>query len=436
MLPSRRLISMVFAAAPIFLGGTFFEPLTGLGVVYVIFLLVYMVFDAVLLVRRRQITIEREIPERISLSVPVRIAFQVRNTSRRRLDIYLAEQLPVGLEAQPAQCSGTFDPRASGTLQYRLVARRRGRHLLNQLDVRILPRMGLFYRQYVVKMPAAVQVFPNLVDPKRYELMIRRGQPYEQGWARLRQVGQGSEFESLRYYLEGDDVSRIDWKATAKRSRVIVKNYEPQRQQNVLVALDLGRATAGEFQGVSRLDYLINATLMLAYVCLRQGDWFSLVAFSNRIENYLPPVRNLKSVERAARALYELEPRLVESDYDAACRFMGLKNRKRSLICLMTDIIDRQANADVLGYLARFARYHLPLLVTLTNPEIKMVADEPLSKCQDHYSKATALDVLAARQEALTAMRHQGVLVLDVEPKKLTLQLINRYLEIKTTRRL
>ena len=245
-----------------------------------------------------------------------------------------------------------------------------------------------------------------------------------------------THFESLRHYTQGDDMSRVEWKATAKRARLVVKNYEPERQQSVLVAIDVGRATAGEFEGISRLDYLVNAALMLAYVSLRQGDWFSLVAFSDRIESYLPPVRGIKSIDRVARALYELEPRLVEADYAAACRFLGLKNRKRSLICLMTDVIDREASSVILEYMARFARYHLPLAVTLANPELRRVAWQPLASEPDPFAKATALDVLQAREEALATMRRQGVGVLDVSPHSLSPDLINRYLSIKATRRL
>jgi uncharacterized protein (DUF58 family) len=259
---------------------------------------------------------------------------------------------------------------------------------------------------------------------------------YEQGLARLKRIGQGSEFESLRQYVTGDEMSRVDWKATAKRAKLIVKNYEPERQQSILVAIDVGRATAGEFGGLSRVDYLVNATLMLAYVALRQKDWFSMVAFSDGIESYLPPVNGLKNIDRVARSLFELQPRLVESDYGAACRFLGLKNRKRSLLCMMTDVVDRDASNVIIAYMARFARYHLPLAITLSNPEIRQVAEEPLARCQDPYSKAVALDTLAAREEALLSMRQKGISVLDVPPDRLTPELINRYTMIKSLHRL
>ncbi len=436
MLPSRRLIIMILTAVPIFLIGAVFKPLVVVGVVYLLMLIAFIIADALMLPRRRQFTITRIVPERISLAAPTCIKLQVHNASRRRVEICLAEDPPETIETQPAQCIGIFDPGADGTLEYQLLARRRGRYQLCNLDVRVLPSMGLFYRQFRLAVPVEIHVFPNLVNLKQYELLLRRGLTYEQGLARMRRIGQGSEFESLMLYAEGDDMSRVDWKATAKRAELVVKNYQPERQQSVLVAIDVGRATAGEFEGISRLDYLVNAALMLAYVTLRQGDWFSLVAFSDRIESYLPPIRRVQSIERVAKALYELQPRLVESDYGAACRFIGLKNRKRSLICLMTDVIDRQASDVILSYLARFARRHLAMAVTLANPHIRTLAETPLTKTPDPYSKAVALDVLMARKEALAAMRLSGVDVLDTNPGALTPDLINRYLLIKSTRRL
>ena len=436
MLPSMRLIILVMAAAPIFLGGTLYDPLAALAIIYVMILVLYAAIDALLLPRSAQIAIQRIAPDRISLGMPTRIILQIHNACKRKLTLRVTEDLPPSMETVPSESVLELAAGERRALQYHLVARKRGRYELSDIDVRVLPTLGLFYRQFRLRIPTEVHVFPNLTNIKRYDLLVRRGLAHEQGLARLRQIGQGTQFESLRQYAEGDDMSRVDWKATAKRSRLIVKNYQPERQQSVLVAIDVGRATAGEFKGVSRLDYLVNAALMLGYVTLRQGDWFSLVAFSDRIDSYLPAVRGLKSIERVARALYKLEPRLVEANYAAACQFMSLKNRKRSLICLMTDVIDRQASSVVIGYMARFVRYHLPLAVTLTNPEIHAVAEQPLAECQDPYSKAVAIDVLIARQEALTAMRQQGVAVLDVSPEALTPELVNRYIMIKSTHRL
>jgi len=436
MLPSLRLVIMVMAAAPLFLAGTIYDIFAGLGVVYIALLVFYTVLDALLLPRQRNIRVQRIAPNRISLNIPTRIVFEVQNLCRRRVEVQLAEDAPATMDARPARCRAVLEPGQRKTLEYRLVAHQRGRYELCDVYVRVLPAMGLLYRQFKTRLPAELRVFPNLMNLSKYELLARRGLSFDQGLARLKRIGQGSEFESLRPYVNGDEMSRVDWKATAKRGNLIVKNYEPEKQQSVLVAIDVGRATAGQFGGLSRVDYLVNATLMLAYVALRQRDWFSLVAFSDGIESYLPPVNGLKNIDRVARSLFELQPRLVESDYGAACRFLGLKNRKRSLLCVMTDVLDRDASDVIITYMARFARYHLPLAVTLSNPEIRQVAEEPLARCNDPYAKAAALDSIAAREEVLLLMRRKGIGVLDVPPDRLTPELINRYTKIKSLHQL
>lgn len=424
------------ATAPLFLAGTLYDVFVGVGVVYLIFLMVYTIFDALLLPPRRKILLKRITPDRISLGFPTRVICEIQNLCRRQVEVQLAEDVPHTINVTPEKCQTILRPGEKKILEYHLVAHQRGRFELANIYIRLLPTMGLLFRQFKLKIPVEIRVFPNLMNLRRYELLARKGLNYEEGLAKLKRIGQGSEFESLRHYVNGDEMSRIEWKVTAKRAKLIVKNYEPEKQQNILVAIDVGRATAGEFGGLSRVDYLVNASLMLAYVALRQKDWFSMIAFSDRIERYLPPVNGLKNIDRVARSLFELQPRIVESDYGAACRFLNLNNRKRSLLCMMTDVVDRDASNVIIAYMARFARYHLPLAITLSNPEIQNIAKKPLAQCDDPYTKAVALDTLAAREEALISMRQKGIAVLDVLPNRLTPELINRYTMIKSRHQL
>lgn len=436
MLPSLRLIILIMSAAPLFLAGTLYDFFTGIGVIYVIFLAIYTTFDALILPGKRKFEIKRIIPERISIGFPTLVEFEIHNKCRRQIEILLAEDTPPIMDITPDICKTRIGPGKKQKVEYRLTAHKRGKYELANVYVRILPSMGLLYRQFKLNLPNTIKVFPNLMNLKKYDLLVRRGQDNEQGLIRMRQIGQGSEFESLRQYVSGDEITNIEWKATAKQAKLIVKNYEPEKQQNIIVAIDTGRATAGEFGGMSRVDYIVNATLMLAYVTLRQNDWFSMIAFSDKIESYLPPINGIKNIDRVARALYELQPNLVESNYGAACRFLGVKNRKRSLLCMMTDVVDRHASNEIIAYMSRFARYHLPLAVTLSNPEIIKAAEIPIANCEDPYSKAAALDAMTAREEALILMRQRGISVLDVAPNHLTPELINRYTLIKARHQL
>lgn len=436
MLPTPFLIELVLAGAVLFLAGALIPFFQGAGVLYFLGLSLWLALDAASLWRRPAPRLQRRAGNRLSLDANNRVHYRVDNPGPGRMEVRLAEDFPPRFEPDVLECSLRIPPGAAATAAVHIRPRRRGHDRLEAIDLRWrrFPG-GLLYRQRRVRLPWEVRVFPNLVHVRKYELLMRRGSLFEGGLTTLRMLGQGSEFESLRQYQHGDDMARIAWKQTAKRSRLIVKNQQPERDQQILVAIDAGRATSGEFAGISRLDYLVNAALMVAYVALRQGDWFSLLAFSDRIDGYLPPVRGIKNLDRVAEALYRLEPRLVEADYGAACQFLDLRHRKRSLICLLTDIIDRQANHDIIAYLARFARYHVPLAVTLADPDIRRAAQAPLG-ASNPYRRAAALHVLSRREEALQAMRHRGIGVLDAPPDQVTPELIQRYLRIKTAHRL
>ncbi|MHC4744256.1 MAG: DUF58 domain-containing protein, partial [Planctomycetota bacterium] len=270
MLPSPRLVILLAAAAPLFLAGAVYEGFAGIAVLYVTFLLTYLALDAALLPRKRAIEVKRVLPERISLAYPTLARFEVTNRCRRPITVFIADDLHETMAAEPGLCRCVCQSGETRTLEYRITARQRGRYECPSIYVRVLPLMGLLYRQFKIACPGELQVFPNLMNLKRFELLTRRGASLTEGLARIKRTGMGSEFESLRHYIPGDEFSRIEWKATARRAQLIVKNYEPEQQQSVLVAIDVGRATAGEFEGLSRLDYMVDAALMLAYTALRQ----------------------------------------------------------------------------------------------------------------------------------------------------------------------
>jgi uncharacterized protein (DUF58 family) len=295
---------------------------------------------------------------------------------------------------------------------------------------------GLFIKQKSIVIHQPIEVFPNAFHARWNELSTNRSKELDMGVARLKNIGIGTEFESLRPYQQGDSLASIDWKATAKNSTLISRSYEDEKQQNIIVVIDTGRATAGECKGSSRLDYFINAALMLAYTSLRQGDKFGVIAFHQKVDTYLPPVRGIHELETVSSYLYDIKSNLVESDYSAVCNFLNLKFRKRSLICVMTDILDENANFELLQYMKNFARYHLPMVITLRDESLDDLVNEPIQQSNDVFTKTAAVMLNQERAKALQWMRRQGVDVLDVYPQQLTTELIRRYIDLKNRHRI
>ena len=209
MIPSRRLIILTLPAAGIFLAGAVFQPLSLFGVLYLVVLAAFVLLDALLLPGARDIRVRRRVPDRISLGVETRIEYEVHNASRRKLVVRLAEDLPKGLDVTGPAAAGVFEPGARGTLVCRLAPKARGRHELTRLDVRAVPAPGLLVRQFSIGDRVELKVYPNLVNLRRYDLLLRRGLLQQQGLAQLRQIGQGSEFESLRPMVPLKDLKRV-----------------------------------------------------------------------------------------------------------------------------------------------------------------------------------------------------------------------------------
>ncbi|MEN6449115.1 MAG: DUF58 domain-containing protein [Thermoguttaceae bacterium] len=385
--------------------------------------------------RPRQIVIERRLPEHLSLGAVNLVGWDVRNLAAARLRFELTEDVPEAIERQTQRLAGTLLPRASAELRYEVTPTRRGLHEFGDIFLRWHMQLGLVVRQRRFRVRDATKVYPNVASLARYELAAQRHRMSEIGLAPVRLRGRGSMFESLRDYVPGDDLADAAWKATARHGRIMIRNFETERSQNVLVVLDCGRLMVPPVDQLSRLDCAINATLLLTYVAMKQGDSIGLVAFSNRLESYVPLVKGRAAVARMNESLYRLEARPCESDYEQVCKFLALRHRKRSLIVMLTDVIDRDTSSTLLAYAARFARYHLPLCVTLRNLQVEQAATAEPRDPSDCFTKTVALKMLARRAEALGRMRQSGVDVLDADPRQLTPQLLHRYLMLKARKR-
>jgi uncharacterized protein (DUF58 family) len=258
----------------------------------------------------------------------------------------------------------------------------------------------------------------------------------EPGVTPVRRLGEGRLFESLREWVSGDDVRNIDWKATARRGKLIARQYEAERRQQVLLVLDTGRLLSGEIAGVARLDYVVQAALELAYAAVQHDDNVGVMAFADGVQFFVPPQRGRAGLRRVLDVLTVVEPTLVEPDYPGAFRYLAVRNRKRALTVLFTDVIDRFASEALVAHVATLRPRHLPLAVTLRNPELDAVAGLRPVGIEDAFRKAAAEELLRAREDALTHIRRAGVLVLDVAPQRAAQAVVASYLDLKRRGRL
>ncbi len=340
--------------------------------------------------------------------------------------------LPDGMERTADPPVLQLAPGESARLPTRVRAMRRGRFALSALHLRAASRWGLAERQISFELPAEVRVYPGIRAVSEAARWLRRGRREERGLRRTRLRGEGTSFESLREYVRGEDPRRMDWKASAKHAKLITRQYEVERNQSVMLLVDCGRWMTSDVGGLTRLDHVLDACVLLAHVAASRDDRVGLLAFADEVLAYVPPSKGHAAVERMVAATFEIEPRLVESDYAGAFAYLAARQRKRSLLVLFTDVLSRDASRAVVDECVRTVRRHVPLAVTLRDATIDAIASAEPSNSAAAYRQAAAEELLLEREQALAVMRGAGIQTVDVVPQTLGPAVVERYLEIKS----
>jgi uncharacterized protein (DUF58 family) len=289
----------------------------------------------------------------------------------------------------------------------------------------------LIARTHTFKTNEGVMVYPNLHEIEKFDLLARRGLLQQLGIKNLRLRGGGSEFESLREYVPGDEYRRIDWSATARRNKLISRQYEAERSQNIILAIDTGRTMLQPIQKMSKLDYVINTALMLAYVAVNGDDKVGLFVFDAETRIFIPPAKSKAQSYRIMNALYNVNARMTESDYVAAFDDLATRWRRRSLFVLFTDLVDPDSSAGILNAMSLVERRHRSICVTVSDPNIITSAALDPETEAEVYQKAVAMQTLHERKAAINILKRRGVWSVDSPPSSLSADLINRYMELK-----
>ncbi len=377
------------------------------------------------------ITLERRVGPRLAIGErePVSIRMQSSAPDDLRLEVQDEPPLPFSTEGRLLTLFVPGRGRTRGT--YWVTPPARGDFSFTGLTARVAGPLGLVRRQWRVPQTTRVQVYPNFRLAARMELLGRRSHLLRTGLHTLRRRGEGRTFESLREYVQGDDTRHIDWKATARRRKPMVREYEVERHQNVLLMLDAGRMMTATVGNLTKLDCAVNAALLVAHAAATHGDKVGLLVFAEEILAYLPPQAGRSQVGRVLEALYRIQPSLIEPDYGAAFRYLATRRLQRALILVFTDLVDARASARLVRHVAALMPHHLALLTAIADPALERYAWEAPAAVSTVYRQAVARDLLQDRAEALKAITARGGLALDVPPDGLNLAVVNRYLEVK-----
>jgi uncharacterized protein (DUF58 family) len=381
--------------------------------------------------RAQRFQLARRHDSKLSLGADNLVRLSLYNPDPRRVQFWVRDEPPDAFQTQAAILPGSAAPRQTWVGAYTVHPLRRGNYTFGDLNLRWAGPLGLVIRQ--ARLPAAepVKVYPNLLDVRRYDLLLRRNRLQEMGLRQTRMFGEGTEFERLREYLPDDDFRRIDWKATARRNRPVTVEYQTERSQNIVAVVDIGRMMQSPVEQIAKLDYVINTVLLLAYVATGKGDKVGLMTFADEVTRFSSPQAGRGQFYRMLELLYAVEPQPAEPDYRKALSYLAIKQRRRALVVIFTDLTGGMGLKALESQAALLARRSLALVVTISDPDVHQAATQRPNDSLGVYQRVAAEKLLDERQATLDSLRSHGVLTLDVPANQLSAAVINRYLELK-----
>jgi uncharacterized protein (DUF58 family) len=432
MLPTRRFAFFAFVAALLAVVAGYAAPLRPAMLVLDAVLLLGMVVDALFALGRR-LDVDRQAAAIFSVGRANVVTLQLRNRSGRSLRGLVADDPLEACTAANNPAAFDLAPHGTASLRYEVTPLRRGQRAFGAVTVRYASPLGLLARQERTQLGATVDVYPDVHAARSLELLRRQGrQDARLGSLRVR--GGDTEFERLRPYQRGDEVRHVDWRASARRDDVTVRQFQAESNQNVVFAIDVGRGMRGETGGLTAVDHALNAALLAADVALRGGDKAGLMVFDEAPKSFVPPTGGRAGGRKLTRAVYALEAGFGSTDYGAAMAFLRAQVRARSLFVIFTNLLDPRSAKELAASLKGLLPRHLPLCVLLRDTDVEALATAPSSGSADLYVRAAAAEQLAWRDALLRGLSNAGVLVLDARPGDLTPELVKAYLDVKARR--
>jgi uncharacterized protein (DUF58 family) len=390
-----------------------------------------LVVDATLGPPKRALRIARRPVERVALRRPATIAYDVENRSGTPLAFGVIESPVATFDFASESVHGVVPARAAVTVELAFTARERGLAHLGDVYAWTRNRIGLLQRRYRVPAALDVRVFSDLSAVESYGTLAKRSTLLDAGLRKLRLRGVGNEFESLREYQAGDAFRLVDWKATARRGHLMVAQYEVERSQNVIVCLDAGRLMTPRIGPQRKFEYALTAALSVARIAAAAGDNVGLEAFAATPLLSIAPRRGGAHASALAQATYDLQPRFEEPDYETVFTQIRRRYTKRSLVILFTDIFDPVTSAAVLAGLGSLVPRHLAMCVLMNDRAIESALEEEPRATADAYRTAVAMTLADERAKAIAVLRARGIIVVDVPAPRLTVALLDAYLDVK-----
>lgn len=429
---THRFYGGLFAVAVIGAAGFRWPVMLAVAQTLLVLLVAAAIIDIVLLFNPRvKITASRRTPKVLSLGDEQNVYLDIESQSPLGFDLRVVDELPDQLQIRDFHIDIDLQAWELRTLSYTVRPLSRGNYVFRNIIMMASTTLGLAQRRFNIEAENTIAVYPSILQMRKYELMIFSQLQTTQGLKRMRRLGQSYEFEQIKQYVRGDDFRNINWKATSRRNELMVNHYEDERSQQVYSIIDKSRSMRMPFNGLSLLDYAINTSLVISNVALRKADKAGLVTFSDKIGALVKADKTPVQLRRILEQLYNEKERNLEPNYELL--YLAVRNmiRGRSLLILYTNFESLYALERALPILRRINRLHLLVVMLFENTEVEAFSHQPAKNMQGIYNQTIAFKFLEERKQMVTELRRSGIQAMLTRPEDLSINTLNKYLELK-----
>lgn len=377
-------------------------------------------------------TIKRVFERRFAIGDATQVHLKIENASQRNFHLKLKDEYPPEMVlSEKREAEFTVAAQTSADFNYVLTPPKRGNYKFGKTAVRYLSKLGFIWCQTDLGEAQAVKVYPNMRRAREMELKALGAQSFLAIQRKSVRRGEGREFESMRDYVRGDELRHISWTATARRSKLITRQYQIERDQTIIIALDAGRLMTGRINDETKFDTAIHASLAMMSACARAGDNCGLMVFGRKVKKYLPPKKGVEHLDAVLEALHDLEPELIEPSYARAFQYIASTTKKRSFVVILTDLVDKESSKELINSLKLLRPRHLPLVVTIGDRDLNATVSEIPKELKEVFVQSAAEEIIHQRESALRLVETLGGLALDVTTSTLAPKLLETYLRVK-----
>ncbi|MCE8467142.1 DUF58 domain-containing protein [Bacteroides nordii] len=429
---SRRFYMFSILVILLLCGGYLFGSLFLLGQITLLLLALAVVADVFLLYRTKGIEASRACADRFSNGDNNEVKLRVESRYPFPVHLSVIDEVPVIFQQRDICFKLSLDSGQAKTIVYNLRPNHRGVYDFGMIRVFASTRLGLIERRLSCGKRQKIKVYPSYLMLHRYELLAMSDNLTELGIKKIRRVGHQTEFEQIKEYVKGDDYRTINWKASARRHQLMVNVYQDERSQQIYNVIDKGRVMQQAFQGVTLLDYAINASLVLSYVAMRKDDKAGLVTFNEHFDTFVPASKQAGQMQTLLESLYAQETTFGETDFSALCVHLAKHVNKRSLLVLYTNFGSLGSMNRQLAYLQQLSRQHRLLVVFFEDADLKEYISKKPVDTEGYYRQVIAEKFAYEKRLIVTTLKQNGIYSVLTTPDKLSIDVLNKYLEMKS----